>query len=229
MSRPVRRGQHVTSSPKIWLVHAGRVSMAPIADAFSRHWPEAQLAHLLDGSLADDAQSAGELTPGLIERFCLLGRYCVGVGADAIMFTCATFGAAIDAVKAEQRIPVLKPNEALGEALTRQPGRIALLGTFADSLPALMAEVDACLPAGAARPGIDTHVVAGAFDALLQGDADAHDRLIAEAAGRFAGYDAIAFSQFSMARAAGLAGQRAAQPILTTPRASVDKLRALLA
>ena len=122
-------------SPKIYLIHAGLVSMKPIVDSFVKDWPQAHLAHVLDDSLPDELARAGRITEGLIERFRTLGRYCVAAGADAILFTCATFGTAIDAVKRDHRIPVLKPNESLAQELGTHPGRVALLGTFADSLP----------------------------------------------------------------------------------------------
>ena len=47
---------------RIALIHALKVSIPPIEEAFSRLWPEAQLANLLDDSLATDLARAGSLT-----------------------------------------------------------------------------------------------------------------------------------------------------------------------
>lgn len=214
--------------PKIYLVHAMRVSMDPVEASFRSHWPEARLAHLLDDSLFSDFGADKVLTSAMIERFRALGRYCADAHADAILFTCSAFGPAIDAVKRDQKIPVLKPNEALYDDLMTRRGRIALLATFAPSLPSMMAEIEEYAATKGVRPQIDTHLVEGALDALLDNRPDEHNRLIAEAAGRFANHDVIALAQFSMAPALELAQARVSVPILTTPHSAMKKLKALM-
>ena len=61
--------------PRIALIHATPLSMAPITAAFERHWPEAQLMHLLDDSLSRDRERDGELTEAMIQRFIDLATY----------------------------------------------------------------------------------------------------------------------------------------------------------
>ncbi len=215
--------------PKIYLVHAVAISMAPVETSFRNIWPQARVAHCLDDSLFSDFNLDGRLTDAMIERFRALGRYCVRANADAILFTCSAFGPAIDAVKSDQKIPVLKPNEALYDELLATGGRAALLATFAPSLPSMRAEIEAQAKETGARLALHTHLVEGALDALMSGHADAHHRLIADAVPAFGDYDSIAFAQFSMAPAAGMAKARAHQPILTTPDSAVRKLKAMMA
>lgn len=145
------------------------------------------------------------------------------------MFTCSAFGPAIDAVKRDQRIPVLKPNEALYDALMKQSGRIALLSTFEPTLPSMMAEIADRMAAQDVKLDIDTHLVPGALDALFDNRPDEHNRLVAEAAAQFAGHDVVAFAQISMTPALALAQARVGTPILTTLGTSIRKLKALLA
>jgi Asp/Glu/Hydantoin racemase len=218
----------VNPTPKIYLVHAQRVSMAPIESAFRTEWPAARIAHLLDESLFDDFSRDGRLTDAMVERFRMLGNYCVNAGADAILFTCSAFGAAIDAVKRDHRIPVLKPNEALYDEMLAIGGRIVLLATFAPTIVSMSAEIAAHAKAKGVSLVLDTHLVAGALDALMQNRPDEHHRLIAEAAAAFPRHDAIAFGQFSMAPARGLVTARVSNPILTTPDSAIRKLKAMM-
>lgn len=215
--------------PKIYLVHAQRVSMDPIEAAFRSLWPEARIAHLLEDSLFTDFGHDGRLTEAMIERFRALGRYCVAAGADAILFTCSAFGPAIDAVKRDQRIPVLKPNEALYDELIARSGRIALLATFAPTITSMSAEIGAYAKGTGSALALDTHLVGGALGALMAHRPDEHNRLIAEAACAFPDHDAIAFGQFSMAPARALAEARTRVPILTTPDSAIRKLKTLMA
>ena len=53
--------------PRIVLLHATPVAMAPIAAAFRAEWPEAETVNLLDDSLSQDRSREPELTPAMIE------------------------------------------------------------------------------------------------------------------------------------------------------------------
>ena len=41
--------------PRIGLIHATPLAIAPAASAFAEHWPEAEVVNLLDESLQSDA------------------------------------------------------------------------------------------------------------------------------------------------------------------------------
>jgi len=213
---------------KIYLVHAGEISMDPFDEALRAGWPGAQVAHLLEDSLSPDFNRDNGLTPAMVERFRTLGNYCAAAGADAILFTCSMFGAAIDAVKRDQRIPVLKPNEAVYDAMLQERGSIVLLSTFDASLKSMMAEVDDAMRAAGVRLDLRGHVVPGALDALVGGRPGEHNALIAEAVASFAGCDMVAFGQASMTRALPLAQVRARRPIVSAPHSAVGKLRRLM-
>ena len=69
--------------------------------------------------------------------------------------------------------------------------------------------------------------VSEAMAALTAGDADQHDRLIAEAAPRLAHCDVVMLAQFSMARAPAVQ-QVIGNKVLTSPDSAVAKLKAVL-
>jgi hypothetical protein len=213
---------------RIALIHALKHSIAPIEEAFSRLWPEAQLVNLLDDSLSADLARDGALSPAMTERFLDLSRYAVRCGADAILFTCSAFGPCIDACAAELApIPVLKPNEAMIEEAVASGGplaRIGLLATFAPTLATMPAEFVAASPGVHVEPCL----AAAALAALDRGNGPEHDAAAARAAGEIAGCDVIALAQFSLARAAGAVAAATGKPVLTTPDSAVRKLRRLL-
>jgi hypothetical protein len=117
----------------------------------------------------------------------------------------------------------------LYDELVATGGRAALLATFSLSLPSMRAEIEAQARKKGTRLEVHTHLVEGALDALMSGKADEHHRLIAQAVPAFAHYDSIAFAQFSMAPALGLAQAGFSKPILTTPDSAVRKLKARMA
>ena len=61
--------------------------------------------------------------------------------------------------------------------------------------------------------------------ALKAGNGAEHDRLLAEAAPRFAGCDAILLAHFSTSRAAPRVTAVLDRPVLTSPSSAVAKLK----
>jgi Asp/Glu/hydantoin racemase len=211
-------------APRIVLIHAVTVAMPPIEAAFEALWPAAERVNLLDDSLSPDRAREGRLTPAMTERFRTLGSYAATIGADGILFTCSAFGAAIAAVAEEQPIPVLKPNEAMFEAALAHGKRLGLLATFEPSVAPMTRELEEIAPATT----LEAVCAAGAMAALQAGDGATHDRLLAEAAPRLAGCDAVMLAHFSTARAAAAVAARLDCPVLTAPGSAVLKLKSAL-
>ncbi|MDR6267011.1 aspartate/glutamate racemase family protein [Roseobacter sp. N2S] len=227
-------------APRIALIHALEESVAPIRDAFARLWPEARGADLLDASLSADLLAAGRLDDAMKQRFLTLGRYAAtGTGADAgtgtgqgdtraVLFTCSAFGPAIDGVKADLSIPVLRPNEAAFAEALEAGSRIALVVTYPPSLPALTHELEQMAAARGQSISITPILADGALRALKAGDGAGHDALVLEACKNLGPQDAIVLGQFSLARAATALMPHVEGPIFTTPDSAVRALRRLV-
>ena len=216
------------TAPRIFLVHAVDVSMAPASTSFKQQWPEASIINVLEESLAVDMLADGKMTPRMIERFSRLGQYCVDAGADGILFTCSAFGEAINHLKTQQSIPILTSNQAMFEELLERGGSIAMLTTFGPSRQTLRDELTEMMREKGVEVQVDSFMVEGALDALLARDQAQHDLLIAEQINRLSQYSTIVLGQFSMAAAATHPAIRTQARILTTPDSAVRKLKQLL-
>jgi Asp/Glu/hydantoin racemase len=215
--------------PRIVLLHATPVAVEPVQAAFKQHWPEAELVNLLDDGLSADRAREPDLSPQMIERFVAFGRYGQLIGADGILVTCSAFGPAIERLAAELPIPVLKPNEAMFEAAIAQGRRIAMLATFAPAIGTMEAEFAEYVGRVPSPASLTTILVENAMAALRAGDADTHNRLIAEtAASRLDGFDTVMLAHFSTSRAAALVQQQVEIPVLSAPAAAVLRMRRLI-
>jgi Asp/Glu/hydantoin racemase len=213
---------------RIALIHATPLAIAPIADAFRTLWPEARTTNLLEDSLSQDLAAAGKLEPAMFQRFCDLATYAERSGADAILFTCSAFGACIETARRLVAIPVLKPNEAMIDEALAAGRRLALIASFAPSLPSMQAELEQAAAARGIRLELSTHCAPEAMPALAAGDAERHDRLIADAVAPVGPADAVILAQFSMARAESAVSRVSKSRVLTSPKSAVEKLRSLL-
>ena len=220
------------TGPRIALIHATTLAMAPVISAFARDWPEAEMMHLLDSSLSDDRRIAGELTDGLTARIVGLAEYASARGVDGILYTCSAFGEAIDAAAAARSEPTLKPNEAMFEAAldiaVEKGGDLVMLATFPPSMESMEEEFEAQRAARGVTVNLRSVGVSAARDALNNGDVAAHDRLLAEAAGRVGSCAAILFAHFSMDRAHIAVSGTVKMPVLSPPTNAVQQLRGLL-
>ncbi|MBI2977338.1 MAG: arylsulfatase [Rhodospirillales bacterium] len=217
------------TGPRIQLIHAVTAAQAPIHDAFRRLWPEARIADVADYALAPDLAAAGRLTDDFTGRMATLIAYGVACGADAVLFTCSAFGAAIERARRDARIPVLKPDEAMIEKALALGCRIGGLATFQPTIASLEAELTAAAGKRGVAATLDIRYVPGALDALNAGDGAGHNALLADAAAGMTGGDVILLAQFSMVGARdAVAAKAGGRHVLTAPDEAVGKLRSLL-
>ena len=196
--------------------------MPPVEEAFVRHWPQTERVNLLDDSLSPDRERDRDLTPALTRRIAALAEYALGTGAAGILYTCSAFGEAIQRVKHRAEVPVLKPNEAMFLEAAQQGRRIGMLATFQPSVASMEEEFREF------GGGLETICVPEAMAALKKGDGAMHDRLLAEAAPRLEGCDAIMLAHFSTARARDAVAANVRCPVLTAPDAAVLRLKSLV-
>ncbi len=216
------------STPRIVLLHATPIAMAPVQAAFTSAWPEAETVNLLDDGLTIDRAREAGLSGRMIDRFVAFGQYGAAMEADGTLVTCSAFGPAIERLAASLDIPVLKPNEAMFHAAVAAGTTIGMLATFGPSVPTMTAEFDEYVASVGSNATLTTVVVPEAIDRLRAGDAETHNRLVAEHAPRLARCDAVMLAHFSTARAAHAVRAAIDAPVLTAPEAAVLRMRSLV-
>lgn len=213
---------------RIALIHATPVAMQPVKDAFQRGWREVETVNLLDDALSVDLARAGSLNQAMKRRIASLAVYATDMGVAGILFTCSAFGDAIDAVARQASMPVLKPNAAMFEEALSIGKTVGLLATFQPSIPSLEQEFRTMAATLGKDVQLESIWVPDAMEALTAGEAERHNRLIADAAPRLAHCDVVMLAQFSMAQALAAVQQAIHSPVLTSPDSAVAKLKAVL-
>ncbi|WP_108663208.1 aspartate/glutamate racemase family protein [Acuticoccus kandeliae] len=210
---------------RIALIHAVAVAMAPVSDAFAALWPDADAISIFDESLSPDRARDTDLTDTMTKRIGDLGRYALTTGADGILYTCSAFGPAIAGFAATTPKPVLRPNEAMFDEALGCGTRLGMLATFGPSVASMEAEFQEAAAERGVAATVETVLIEEAMRALKGGDAETHNRLLAEAAPRLAHCDAVMLAHFSTSRAYEAVSATIDAPVLTAPRAAVAALR----
>ena len=214
--------------PRIALIHATAVAVDPISDAFKALWPDAEVVNILEDSLSVDRAKSVEISSDIMGRIAGLGHYAVNIGCGGVLFTCSAFGPAIEAFTEESAVPVLKPNEAMFETALMTGNRTGMIYTFDASRDSMEQEFRDAATRINPEGSITSVMAPGAMDALAAGDAETHNRLVAEAAWELGDMDAIILAQFSTSRAAGVVRAKTDVPVLTSPDAAVHKMKRLV-
>ena len=228
---PRTRGTNLRMSKqrvRIGLIHALQASIAPIENAFSRFWPEAEPVNLLDGSLYLDYDAAGEVTPEITRRIGALIDHAVGFGARGLLLTGSLFSQPLEDARKDLSIPALAAYEAMIEEAFAAGSRFGLIATYADTITMMEADIDRYAHQRGLACTVESNMVEGALDALQSGDRKRHDSLVAAAVEGLTECDVLLLAQHSMSPVKERIPERAGRLVLTSSETAVRKLRALV-
>jgi Asp/Glu/hydantoin racemase len=181
-------------------VHALAFSAGPTQLAFERAWPDAQVAHLSDGSLYLDRSQGTADEAEITRRIGRLLEHSAACGAQGTIFTGSFFGDSVRQMRTNIKVPVLTSFEGVIERALELEQPLCILSTAADSTTYLAEEIHATAKARGQTVVTKNRVVAGAIDALNANDEDTHDRLVLETIAEVGKTHAVVMAQFTMER-----------------------------
>jgi Asp/Glu/hydantoin racemase len=184
----------------------------------------------VDDSLIKDVIAKGELTAATARRVVNYVGSAEQAGADFILVTCSSIGAAVEASAALTKVPVLRVDQPMADTAVKTGRRIGVIAT----LPTTLAPTSDLVKRRAALAGKEIALISrlceGAFDALMSGNAALHDSMVAGALKELSTQvDVIVLAQASMARVVeGLSESDKRVPILASPPLAISHLASIL-
>lgn len=185
--------------------------------------------HVVDESLLQDMMSAGRLTPSIVRRLCCQVALAREAGADLIMVCCSSISPGVDVARQIVDVPVLKIDDPMAEKAVRIGDRVGVLATASTTLANSSELVKDKAQLKGRSIKIKSILCEEAFHALLKGDVEQHDRLVAQAALELAkDTDVVVLAQASMSHLACRIQRETKTPILTSPRLAIAAVRETL-
>ncbi|WP_019534335.1 aspartate/glutamate racemase family protein [Paenibacillus ginsengihumi] len=211
-------------------VYTGQGLAERIQAVFREVLPDSRLVNIMDDSLIGDVIRAGRVTPEVTRRLVQYYRHGEEIGADVILNTCSSVGEVADWARPMFATPIVKIDDAMAREAAGRFERIAVLAT----LPTTLEPTRRLLEREAASQGRSVQVLSllaeGAYQALVSGRPEEHDRLILEAAASAEGRaDVLVLAQGSMARMEETLQQASGLPTFSSPRLGVLAVRSELA
>jgi len=212
------------------LIHTSPV-LTPVFTALCKqHLPDVTIFHMVDESLIRDTIAHQKLRKLTIRRLISMIESAEAAGATAVMVTCSSIGPAAALARKVFDIPVIRVDEAMAEKAVQTGRRIGVLATLRTTLEPTLA----LLAEKASSAGRSVELVEGlcakAFDAVLSGDTETHDRIVSEALLEMSSkVDVIVLAQASMARVLQkMAAGSISVPVLASPELAVLRVKDVL-
>jgi Asp/Glu/hydantoin racemase len=213
----------------VFAIHTSLALVAPLGKLFAELLPHVRLVNVVDDSLLADVRSAGCLTPSVTRRIVGYGVLAQSAGANAIFNCCSSVGEAADLLSQAVEIPVVKIDGCMAENAVGRGTRIGVIATLPTTLDPTVRLIESKARQCGKFVEIRRYLVESAFDVLMSGDGEKHDRLVLAGIERAAAEnDVVVLAQGSMARLVPALDGKIAIPVLSSPRLGVEALRGLL-
>ena len=218
------------SKKTLGLVHTSATLVPVFQQLCAQHLPQVQVFNIVDDSLIKHVISHGSLTPDTARRVVDYAGSAQAAGADFILFTCSSIGAAVETAAGLTKVPVLRVDQPMADKAIQLGSRIGVVAT----LPTTLHPTTDLVKRRAVVSGKEVEVISqlceGAFEALMSGDAATHDKMVAAALKELSAHvDVIVLAQASMARVVETLEEFERKvPILASPPIAIQHLASIL-
>ena len=210
-------------------VHTSPVLVPMFTQLATERLPGVRFFHMVDESLIKNTIAEGSMSKPTAMRVLRMIESAEHGGADAVLVTCSSIGEAVTNSRPFIGIPVLRVDEAMAEAaVTRASKRVGVAATVRTTLEPTLRLLRQTAERLAKPVEIEPCLCEGAFEAVLSGRTEEHDRLVSTALQALLGRtDTVVLAQASMVRV--LESMPASEtPIFTSPRLAVESARKAL-
>ncbi len=208
----------------IALVSVTLNAVNPMTEYLSKHAPEVSVANYLDSQLLANIRRDGMITDESMGRmFQMLTRACAD-GADGIILTCTIFSPYVAVFSQLLSAPIICPDGAMLDAVSKQGGKTAILCTFAGTVETTRNLYVSYCEQNRTSKEVDMIVVPEAYEAAGRGNLEHSNRLVlAKVKELDENYDNLVLAQISMSGAvAGYTAKHAS--VYTSPASAYQAI-----
>jgi len=216
---------------RICLIHTAPLMVQVFTPLCRDRLPEVKVTQIINESMIKDTIEAGKVRQPTIDAIVTFAEASFKMGSELVMVTCSSIGPAVDLIQGRFPKPILRVDEPMADAAVAKGRRIGVAATLRTTLE----PTSELLLRKAKAAGKEVELVEclceGAFDAVLAGDTETHDALVAKAMiNKLGDVDVIVLAQASMARVADrLPPEAITAPVLSSPALAMDYIRERLA
>ena len=210
-------------------VHTALAMVEPVKQLFLENLPGVRLINIVDDSLIQDVIREGKVPVSVRKRLFSYYDAAVDAGADVIFNTCSSVGEV--AIEARERLPVplVKIDDAMARKAVQEFSRIGVMATLPTTLDPTKKLIARFASHLSLSVGIEEGLAEGAFQSLMDGDMENHDRLVLKTALDLSDkVDAFVLAQGSMTRVQDEIIERTGKAVLTSPLSGTLEVKSII-
>ena len=214
----------------IAVIHTSPATIEVFGQLLARQLPGARVINLLDDSVLPQLRDNGGDVAAIAARWQQYAQIARERGAQVILNACSSIGELCAPVEHALGVPVVRVDAAMAASAVASARRVAVVATLHSTLGPTTRLLEAAAREQAHAIEVVPVLVEGAYAALIAGDREGHDRLVAEALARAAGAaDRVVLAQASMARVLPRLTGAERSKCLTSPELAVQSVVQALA
>lgn len=212
------------------LIHTSATLVPVFQSLCNEYLPNVTVFNIVDDSLIKDVIAKNELTKLTARRVVNHVGSAELAGADFILVTCSSIGAAIEAAADLTAVPVLRVDQPMADLAVQTGKRIGVIATLPTTLGPTSDLVNRRAAIAGKEIELTSKLCEGAFEALMSGNTAKHDEMVAKALIELsAKVDVIVLAQASMSRVVDtLTDAEKTVPILASPTLAMQHVATLL-
>jgi glutamate racemase len=214
---------------KLVIIHTTPATIEPLKELVAQVLPGFELVNFLDDSILPQLASNGGNTAEIAPRWIQFARIAEQIGADAVLSACSSIGEIAEAARQQVGIPVFRIDEPMAEQAVQQGERIGVAATLATTLNPTCRLLQAKAEAAGKQVTLLPHLVESAYQCLISGDKEGHDRILVQSLHDLASKaDVIVLAQASMARVIASLPQGEQEKFLSSPLLGIERVKWVL-
>lgn len=211
------------------VIHTSPATVDVFSKLIAARLPEVRVFNLLDDSVLPQLRDNGADIAAVLPRWRAYARIARDQGADLILNACSSIGELCAPVERELGIRIVRVDGAMAEKAVAQGKRVAVVATLASTLGPTTRLLAETARAQSREVEVLPMLVEGAYAALMAGDRDKHDDLVAATLARAATEaDRVVLAQASMARVLPRLAPDQQARCLVSPELAVERVAAAL-
>lgn len=209
---------------KFALIHTTPVTVDSLNELLKEKDPEIEIINIVDDSILPELINNQADISLVEERVKYYIQVAADQGADLIMSACSSIGEIFDRENENYELPVMRIDSAMAEKAVEKAKKIGVAATLETTLKPSTELIKKKAAVLNKEVEIKTALADSAYQKLMAGNQEAHDRLLAKKLEELAAeVEVVVLAQASMARAVKVLPPKIQNKFLTSPKLGIQK------
>ncbi|TDO77238.1 Asp/Glu/hydantoin racemase [Halanaerobium saccharolyticum] len=209
---------------KIALIHTTPVTVESLQNLIKEKDPALKIINIVDDSILPELINNKADLSLVEDRVRYYIKTAVEQEADLVLSACSSIGEIFEKENQNYRIPIMRIDSAMAEKAVNNAAKIGVAATLETTLKPSTELIKKRAAGLNKNIEIKTALADSAYQKLMAGDQEAHDKLLAEKLKELAAeVEIVVLAQASMARAVSVLPAEIQDKFLTSPEPGIQK------